>query len=100
MSASDIGYFDDYESPDIKQDENQRSMLVNAIQLMGKEYVGREFLRWLMEKTKVFEQEFPKDLTLVAWNAGLRTVGLEILSLCSEANVLQHVLTKEVVENE
>lgn len=100
MSASDNSYFDEYDLPDTKQSELQRGMLVTAIQAMGKEYTGREFLRWLMEKTKVFEQEFPKDLTLVAWNAGLRTVGLEILSLCSEANVLQHVLTKEVIENE
>lgn len=68
-----------------------------AVRLLGKNYEGQEFLRWMLAECGVFQQDFPRDEKAAAWNAGRRAFGLQIFGLCAAEDMAGMLLTKEVI---
>ena len=53
---------------------------------------GQCFLRWLMDETGAFRQEFPADDRVAMWNAGRRAFGMQVLELCAASGVADTLL--------
>lgn len=58
---------------------------------------GRHFLRWLLRETRATSQEYVPDEKLAQWLSGRRSVGMQVFALCAAVNVLDKVMTKELV---
>ncbi len=59
--------------------------LSGVVETLSQTNDGRFFLRWIMSECGVFEQAFPRDERLAVWNAGRRSVGLQMLEVCAAA---------------
>lgn len=85
------------------EDKNEEARKTQEVRLRGAVYAlsqnenGMEFLRWLMNESGVFWQDFPGDDKAAAWNAGRRALGLQVLALCAAENVAAKLVTKEIV---
>lgn len=78
----------------------KRENLVTAIDQLGKNSAGREFLLWLLSETEVFTADFPANEKRSCWQAGRRALGLQVLELCARAGNLGAVLMAEAIYNE
>lgn len=56
---------------------------------------GLFFLRWLIRETGALQQEYPADERLAVWNAGRRSVGMQIFSLCAAVNCAGNICAKQ-----
>ena len=92
----------DYRDADM-EDQNEEARSTQEVRLRGAVYAlaqnenGMEFLRWLMNESGVFWQDFPSDDKAAAWNAGRRALGLKVFALCAAENVAAKLVTKETV---
>lgn len=59
---------------------------------------GQFFLRWLMDETGAFRQEYPADDRIGMWNAGRRAVGMQVLERCAAAGVADTLLLRKISE--
>lgn len=75
----------------------KRENLITAVDQLGQNSVGREFLLWLLSETEVFTADFPANEKRSCWQAGRRALGLQILELCARAGNLGAVLTAEAM---
>ena len=60
---------------------------------------GIFFLRWLLRETGALVQEYPADERLSVWQAGRRSVGMQIFSLCAAVNCADKVCAKQEQTN-
>ena len=77
--------------------KEQEIRIRGAVNALAQNENGMEFLRWLMNESGVFCQDFPGDDKAAAWNAGRRALGLQVLALCAAENMAAKLLTKETV---
>ena len=69
--------------------------LQGVMRLLADNRDGQVFLRWVLNECGVFQQSFPRDGTLSAWEAGRRAFGLELLRLCAAAKCTDVLFMKE-----
>ena len=87
----DMDYMD-VESQKKREQERERLMrerqikLGSVVRMLADTRDGQYFLRWILEECSVFRQEFPRDEKVIAWTAGRRAFGLQILGLCAAEN--------------
>ena len=77
--------------------KEQEIRLHGAVYALSQNENGMEFLRWLMNESGVFWQDFPGDDKAAAWHAGRRALGLKVFALCAAENVAAKLVTKEIV---
>lgn len=75
----------------------KRENLITAVDQLGRNPVGREFLLWLLSETEIFTADFPANEKRSCWQAGRRALGLQILELCARAGNLGAVLIAEAM---
>ena len=59
---------------------------------------GQFFLRWLMDETGAFRQEFAPDDRTALFYAGRRSFGLQVLEKCAAVGVAHTLLTRRTPE--
>jgi len=59
---------------------------------------GQFFLRWLMDETGAFKQEFAPDDRTALFYAGRRSFGLQVLEKCAAVGVAHTLLTRRTPE--
>lgn len=96
---------------DFKQSEMQRERAAEALREQERKLCGvlaelaatddgQFFLRWLMDETGAFKQEYPADDRIAMWNAGRRAFGMQVLERCAAAGVADTLLLRKISDNE
>ena len=69
--------------------------LQGVMRLLAEHRDGQVFLRWLLNECGVFRQAYPRNESFVAWEAGRRALGLDVLRLCAAAKCTDILFVKE-----
>lgn len=57
---------------------------------------GLYFLRWILDEAGVFRQEVPRDERIAIWNAGRRSVGMQLFSQAMRAGFAEKIVGRDV----
>ena len=76
----------------------QERKLCGVLRHLSETEDGQFFLRWVMEETGAFRQEFPADDRVALWNAGKRAFGMQVLERCAAAGIADTLLLRRISE--
>lgn len=73
--------------------------LRGVVRKLARDPDGQYFLRWLVRGTGVFEVRVPASLADASYDAGQRTVGLSVLTLCASVGAGDILVNDKEVQN-
>lgn len=82
-----------------EQQKLHEERLRGVVRKLARDPDGQYFLRWLVRGTGVFDVHAPVSLADASYDAGQRTVGMAVLTLCAAVGAGDILVNDEEVQN-
>ena len=76
----------------------ERARLVGVVEALGRSKDGANFLRWLLDRSGVFDAPQFAGVEYLNFRNGMRAVGATLFDLCREAGIAGAVCVSEMEE--
>lgn len=68
----------------------------SVLKALAKSRDGRYFLRWILDESGFFTQEFSQDERAAQWIAGRRSLGAQVFQQCAAHGIAGMLMEKEI----